>query len=188
MDQTILRPRDVATFNGTTLIIGDGVAQASHGTLFENFTLNSGYNPLGPSDPLYTGGLPYVARFFSQTDVTFRNVRFDSRVDDSATFQNGTRLTLDGCEFIGNTPCSPTISPSSLSTTVTSFSPTMVEALSAIGRESSSPSPIPAREASMSRSFSICPLGTSLLRQRTRGTTQLSGQQSNREPRLANHV
>jgi hypothetical protein len=104
MDQTVLRPRDVATFNGQTLILSDAGGRNSTSTLFENFTLHSGYNPLGPTDPLYTGGIHYVAQLFDQTDITFRNVRFDARVDNAVYVINGNRLTFESCEFIGSTP------------------------------------------------------------------------------------
>ncbi|MBY0585955.1 hypothetical protein K2X85_02200 [bacterium] len=104
MNQTILQARANSTFNGIGLLFSDNGGRASNNTLFENFTLHSGYNTLGPTDAEYTGGVEAVVKFFRQTDVTFRSVRFDARVEDGVFFKDCTRITLQNCEFYGKEP------------------------------------------------------------------------------------
>jgi hypothetical protein len=102
MDQTFLQAR--ATNGDFWMIISDGAGRQSTGALFENLTLHSGYNPLGANDPAYTGGVSNVIRIYGQTDMTFRNVRFDGRTDDAAHFEGVNRVRFEGCEFYGYTP------------------------------------------------------------------------------------
>jgi hypothetical protein len=104
MNQTILQARANPNFNGIGLLFSDSGGRSSNNVSFENFTLHSGYNPLQPGDTSYTGGIEAVVKFFGQSDVTFRGVRFDSRVGDGVFFGGCTRITLQNCEFYGQEP------------------------------------------------------------------------------------
>ena len=101
MNQTILKaiPGNGTSFQSLGLLCGAPGTLSSTNVSIQNLTLNSGYNPLGATDPAYTGGIQNLVRMFNATDVSFTGVRFDSKSAEAFEIYQGYRITVNGCDF-----------------------------------------------------------------------------------------
>ena len=99
MNSTILQAIAGPAFQSLGLIYSNGASLSSNNVVIEDLTLNSGYNPLGATDPAYTGGIKDLVRMFSPTDLRFTRVRFDSKSAEAFEIYKGNRVTVDSCDF-----------------------------------------------------------------------------------------
>ena len=99
MESSILLAVPSPSFQSLAIIYSSSGNLASNNVSIEDLALNSGYNILGVTDALYTGGVKDLARMFGPTDVRFTRVHFDTKAGEAFEIYKGNRISINSCLF-----------------------------------------------------------------------------------------